>query len=151
MARSSLLPIKAIGAEVDVFSNKSSLILFWLLVNSNTFSSHGFSVNEIARSTGISIGLAHKVIRQLAYIGIIQEKGLRTNKRFYLKAPDKLLLSWVKEYKLVRKTDVRGYYGFDVESIKSKLEIVPALHSASAMFFKIKTTNLTVEEYYVIN
>lgn len=150
MARTAILPIRGMDTEIDIYSNKSSLILFWLLTN-NKKEMDGFSVNELARVTGTSAGLAHKVVKQLEYIGIIISKGLRTNKKFYLKSPDKLLISWVKEYNLTKKTKTRGYAAFDVESSKSKLDIVPALHTASSELFKLKTTNLRLKEYYLLN
>ena len=151
MARSAVLPLKATEPEIDIYSNKSSLILFWLLINHDNLKSESFSVNELSRRTGTSTGLAHKIIKQLEYEGIVVAKGLRTGKKFYLKSPDKILLSWVGEYSLTRKTKTKGYAAFDVASAKSKLNLVPALHMASVEFFHLKTTNLKAKEYYLLN
>jgi hypothetical protein len=149
MARTAILPIRSTDIEIDIYSNKSSLILFWLLVNHNQMQKMGFAVNEIARLTGTSAGLAHKVIKQLEYIGIITSKGLRTNKKFYLKLPGQLLVSWVKEYNLIKKTKTKGFAAFDAND--SKLKLIPALHTASAEYFKTKTTNLRLQEFYFLN
>lgn len=149
MPRTAILPIRGTDIEIDIYSNKSSLILFWLLVNHDQMLKVGFAVNELARLTGTSAGLAHKVIKQLEYIGIITSKGLRTNKKFYLKLPGQLLVSWVKEYNLIKKTKTKGFAAFDTND--SKLKLIPALHTASAEYFKTKTTNLRLQEFYFLN
>lgn len=152
MARSAILPIRGLDTEIDIFSNKSSLILFWLLAYHDQIKKDGFSINEIGRITGTSLGLVHKVVKQLEYIGIITSQGLRTNKRFYLKSPGKLLISWVQEYNLIKKTKTKGFAFADIKSIAiEKFGLVPALHTASAEFFKLKVTNLRLQEYYVSN
>ena len=91
MAKTAILPLKEVNIEIDIYSNKSSLLLFWLLAQHEHMKKEGFSVNEAAREAGISVGLAHKVIRQLEYNGLVVAKGLRTSKKFFLKAPDKIL------------------------------------------------------------
>lgn len=151
MARSAILPLKAIPPEIDIYSNKSSLILFWLLTNIDQFKNEGFSLNELSRLTGTSTGLVHKIIKQLEYEGIVISKGLRTSKKFFLKSPDKILLSWIGEYNLTRKTKTKGYAAFDITTTKNKLNLLPALHTASIEFFNLKTTNLKTKEYYILN
>lgn len=151
MAKSAVLPLKATEPEMDIYSNKSSLILFWLLINHDHVKSEGFSVNELSRLTGTSAGLVHKIVKQLEYEGIVIAKGLRTGKKFYLKSPDKILLSWVGEYSLIRKVKTKGYAAFDVGSAKNKLNLVPALHTASNELFHLKTTNLKTKEFYLLN
>ena len=151
MARTAILPSRGMSTEIDIYSNKSSLILFWLLANHDQIQKDGFSVNELGRLTGTSIGLVHKVIKQLEYIGVITSKGLRTNKKFYLKSPDKLLIDWVKAYNLTKKTKTKGFAFFDAKLNAGKLDLVPALHTASAEFFKLKTTNLRLQEFYLLN
>lgn len=151
MARSTVLPIRHIDTEVDIFSNKSSLILFWLLTYQEMAKRDGFSINELARNTGTSLGLVYKVIRQLEYIGIITSKGLRTNKKFHLKSPSQLFILWVKKYNLIKKTKSKGFSFFDIEVSKAKLNLIPALHTASAEFFRLKTTNLRMQEFYLLN
>lgn len=150
MARSALLPARAIDTEIDIYSNKSSLFLFWLLAQHYQMEREGFSVNEAARETGISVGLVHKVVKQLEFNGVITVKGLRTGKKFHLKNPDKILLGWIQEYNLIRKTKTKGYaspIGPDLNF--EKYGLVPALHTASSKLFLLKSTNLRLSEYYV--
>lgn len=151
MAKTAILPAKGMNTEIDIYSNKSSLILFWLLACRGQIQKDGFSINELSRVTGTSIGLVYKVIKQLEYIGIVISTGLRTNKKFYLKYPDKLLIDWIKEYNLVKKTKTKGFAFFDRKSSVGKLNLVPALHTASAEYFHVKATNLRLQEFYLLN
>lgn len=149
MARSAILPIKGFDTEMDIYSNKSSLLLFWLLAQHDQMKSDGFSVNECAREIDISVGLAHKVVKQLVFNGMISAKGLRTSKKFYLKNPDKILIGWIQEYNLIRKTKTKGYAA-PIDSINlEKYGLVQALHSASSELFHTKSTNLRLKEFYL--
>ncbi len=151
MARTSILPIKSQNIEIDIYSNKSSLLLFWLLCNHSVAEKDGFSVNALARDIGLSVGLTHKVIKQLVYNGIVIAKGLRTNKRFYLKLPKKLLTDWILHYSLIKKTKTKGFAAPAAKITEveiKKLGLIPALHTA-AEYFHIKSTNLRSKEYYV--
>lgn len=144
------MPARAPDLKIDIFSNKSSLILFWLLANHEQVKGAGFSVNELGRVTGISVGLVHKVVKQLEYEGIIISKGMRTSKRFYLKSPSKLLLSWVREYNVIKKAKSKGFTAPISKDIDwEKLKLVPALHTAASEFFKVKSTNLRAKEFYL--
>ena len=150
MARSSIIPILVPEIEIDIFSNKSALILFWLLANHNQVKNEGFSINELSREAEVSIGLVHKVIKQLEYKGIIISKGFRTNKRFYLKLANKLIVDWVKEYNLLKKTKIKGFYLPTSDKINlKKLRLIPALHSAASELYHLKVTNLRVKEFYL--
>lgn len=150
MARAAVIPLSKVDIEIDIFSNKSSLLLFWLLAQHDEMKQNGFAVNEVARAVGISVGLVHKVVRQLEFNGIIASKGLRTSKRFYLKSPEKILISWVQEYNLIRKTKTKGYASpFGIESKLKDFDLVPALHLAAVEIFHIKSTNLTLKEFYL--
>lgn len=153
MAKLAILPNSPLGVEIDVFSNKSSIILFWLLVNHKQLKDKGFSINELSRVTGLSIGLVHKVVRQLEYNGIIVAKGLRTNKKFFLKSADKILIDWVKNYNLIKKTKTKGYSfaGLNKEFNWNELGLLPALHTAAADLFKIKASNIKSKEYYLLD
>lgn len=156
MARAAVLPIKTLGTEVSVFSDKASLIVFWLLSNHDLAHKEGFSVNELSRTTDTSIGLAHKVIKQLEYDGIISAKGFRTNKKFYLKSPKNLLLAWIKAYNLIKKTKTKGFAYSQPQKTEDSLalqknELVPALHTAAAEIFRAKTTNVNTKEYYLLD
>lgn len=147
------MPIKDSEFEVDIFSNKSSLILFWLLVQSQLASSEGFSVNRLAREVGLSVGLVHRIVRQLEYEGIIVSKGLRTKKKFFLKYPNRILVKWIKVYSLLKKTKNRGFSSPDSVKLSQlyALGLVPALHTAARELFGIKSTNLMSKEYYFLN
>lgn len=154
MAKVAVLPKNPIGAEVDVFSNKSSIILFWLLVHHKRLKEDGFSINELSRTVSLSIGLVHKVVQQLEYNGIVVAKGLRTNKKFYLKSADKILIDWVKNYNLIKKTKVKGYLLTHLNNKDlnyDKFGLVPALHTSASELFKIKSTNINLKEYYLID
>ncbi len=144
---SSLAPL-----EIDIFSDKSSVILFWLLANHIGAKQSGFSINELSRVLNVSVGLVHKVIRQLEYKGIIKSEGLRTSKKFYLKDPSVILTEWVKKYSLLKKTKSKGYeiLSFSQDRVEQS-GLVPALHTAAFEVFHVKATNLDVQEYYLLN
>lgn len=153
MAKPAILPIRNADIEIDVFSNKSSLVLFWLMTHSSSFQNEGFSINELSRDIEISVGQVHKVIKQLEYIGVIDSKGLRTNKKFYFKKPSQLLVSWIKEYNLVRKTKTKGFSGMNtrMDFYNHKLDLIPALHTAASKVFNLRVTNLRQNEFYLLN
>lgn len=152
MARSRVLPIKNLEIEVDVYSNKSSMLLFWLLAQADLMQNEGFSVNEAAREIGTSVGLVHKIVKQLEFDGLIMSKGLRTNKKFYLKKPEKILSSWIVHYNLIRKAKNKGFSSSSLLDSKiDKLGLVPALHTASENIFHLKSTNLRLKEYYLLD
>lgn len=151
-AKTAILPLKEVDIEIDIYSNKSSLLLFWLLAKHEQMKKEGFSVNEAAREVGICVGLAHKVIRHLEFNGHVVTKGFRTTKKFFLKAPDKILKSWAQEYNLIRKTKTKGFATHQGVEPKIKgLGLIPALHLASAELFHVKSTNLKLKEYYLPN
>ena len=127
-------------------------MLFWILVNHSKAKNDGFSINELGRETGLSVGQVHKVIKQLEYNGIVISKGLRTNKKFYLKSPAKLLANWVKEYNLMKKTKTKGFSFSKTEDLDlEKLGLIPALHTAAGEIFHLKSTNLRTKEFYLLN
>jgi hypothetical protein len=151
MAKSSILPTKHTDIEIDIFSNKSSMILFWLLIQHKRAKTSGFSINELSRQTSLSLGLVHKVVKQLEYNGIIVSKGFRTSKVFYLKSSNQLLIEWVKHYSLIKKTKTLGFaYGDAISSVdEKKYGLIPALHLASEKLYGSKGTNLKTREYYL--
>lgn len=83
MAKSAIIQTKPLNIEVDIFSNKSALILFWLLIHHQEAKERGFAVNELSRQIELSVGLVHRVIKQLEFHGLIVAKGLRTGKIFF--------------------------------------------------------------------
>ena len=139
--------------ESNVFSNISALVLFWLLVNYKKDRSFVFAMNQIARELTISPGTVHRVINQLHYDGIVKSKGLRTNKQFTLDHPDQLLLDWINNYQITKKTKVRGFAQADANSIIQRIgdsRLIPALHHAAADLFKVRATNLKAQEFYLL-
>ncbi|MFZ4405625.1 MAG: hypothetical protein ACOYOK_16150, partial [Pseudobdellovibrionaceae bacterium] len=151
MTRTAVLPLRGIESEIDIYRNKSSLILFWLLTWRSHSQKDGFSINELSRHTGTSLGLAYKAIKQLEYIGIITSKGLRTNKKFYLKQPNNLLLDWIKKYNLIKKTKTKGFAFSGKKLNPEKLNLVPALHTSCLEYFNLKNTNLRLQEFYLLD
>ncbi|MBX2989426.1 MAG: hypothetical protein KF802_16175 [Bdellovibrionaceae bacterium] len=152
MAKSAILSPKASEIEIDVFSNKSALVLFWLIACHEELKTKGFSINEMARQTDLSVGLVHKVVHQLEDQGVVLSQGLRTRKTFHLKAAEKLLQAWVARYSLLKKTKTMGLSLTSSQTPEwKKIGLWPALHTAASELFQLKTTNLRTMEYYLPN
>lgn len=153
MAKSAIIPKKPLSLEVDIFSNKSSLVLFWLLIHHQDARANGFSINDLNRQTDLSVGLVYKIIRQLEYNGLVASKGLRTKKVFFLKSPEKLLILWIQKYNLIKKTKTLGFNLTDSisQSEEKKYGLIPALHSAANEIYRLKSTNLNTREFYLLD
>ena len=67
-------------AEGNIYADKSSLILDWLLRVG--LSKESFSLREVAKEAGVSLGLVQRVFNILALKGFLQVEGVRTAKRF---------------------------------------------------------------------
>ena len=142
--------------EPNIYADKSSIILAWLLCGG--IEKKSFSIREIVRETHISIGLVQKVIKTLVIKGFLQTEGIRTAKKFILKKSEALLKSWLDHYALVKKCKMWTYRtGIqDREQIlqvlgKSNLssKVMLALHSA-AKVYGCKNTNLQTLELYLL-
>jgi hypothetical protein len=140
--------------EHNIYADKSSLVLEWLLLTG--IEKEQFSLREVAQAIGLGTGSVHRVFEVLILKGLLQSIGLRTNKRFLINNPVKLLNDWVEHYNLVKKCKMWTYStGFQnraqvVEAlIQSKLypRTVLALHSA-ADALGCKNTNLQQLELY---
>jgi len=46
VARSAILPLRALDTEINIFSNKSSLIFFWLLVHQDQAKKDALPMSE---------------------------------------------------------------------------------------------------------
>ncbi len=147
----------AIFVEGNIYADKSSLILDWLLRVG--IEKDGFSLREVAKDREVSVGLVQRVFGVLVSNGILRTKGVRTAKKFFFKKSSLLLTSWLKEYSIVRKCKMRTYRsGFsEKEELldalkKSKLsqKVSLALHSA-AEALGYKNTNLNTLELYVLD
>lgn len=145
------------NAEGNIYSDKSSLILDWLLREG--VKEQGLSLRKVANEIGVSLGLVQRVFEILVLNGILQTEGVRTAKKFFLKNPKLLLESWLERYSIVKKCKMRTYHsGFqEKEELleilkKSNLnqKVVLALHSA-AEAHGCKNTNLNTLELYLLD
>lgn len=144
-------------AEGNVYADKSSLVLDWLLRKG--LSEESFSLRSVAKETGVSLGLVQRVFAILTLKGFLQVEGIRTTKRFAFKKPKELLESWLEHYSIVKKCKIRTY----ASALSGKPEwfkalkksgldqnVVLALHSA-AEAHGYKNTNLKGLELYIVN
>ncbi len=144
-------------AEGNVYADKSSLVLDWLLREG--ISKESFSLREVAKETGVSLGLVQRVFNILILKGLLQVEGVRTSKRFSFNKPKELLESWLERYSIVKKCKIRTY----ASALSGKSEwfkalkksglgsnVVLALHSASEAL-GLKNTNLEVLELYILD
>ena len=94
-------------AEGNVYADKSSLVLDWLLRLGH--SKKSFSLREVAKDAGVSLGLVQRVFNIQALKGFLQVEGVRTAKRFSFNKPKELLESWLEHYSIVKKCKIRTY------------------------------------------
>ena len=143
--------------EVNIYANKSVLILDWLLRIG--VDQERFSLREVSQDLGVSTGLVQRVFKTLILKGLLQAEGLRTAKKFFFKKPTLLLKSWLAQYSIGEKCKMRSYRsGFQgkadlLKALKrSNLsqKVVLALHSA-AEAHGCKNTNLDTLELYVLD
>jgi hypothetical protein len=144
-------------AEGNVYADKSSLVLDWLLLVG--LSKESFSLREVAKEAGVSLGLVQRVFNILVLKGLLQVEGVRTSKRFSFNKPKELLESWLGHYNIVKKCKIRTYRS----ALSGKSEwfkalkksgfdqnVILALHSA-AEALGLKNTNLEGLELYVLD
>src|SRR5271155_4342185 len=144
-------------AEGNVYADKSSLVLDWLLREG--LSKESFSLREVAKAAGVSLGLVQRVFNILILKGLLQVEGVRTAKRFSFNKPQELLESWLEHYSIVKKCKIRTYRS----ALSGKSEwfkalkksglgsdVILALHSA-AEAQGYKNTNLEGLELYVLD
>jgi DNA-binding transcriptional regulator YhcF (GntR family) len=144
-------------AEGNIYSDKSALVLDWLLREGTK--DKELSLRKIAQEAGVSLGLVQKVFEILVLKGILQTEGIRTAKKFFLKNPQFLLESWLEQYSIVKKCKMRTYRsGFQDKTEllnvlkKSNLgkKVALALHSA-AEAHGCKNTSLNTLELYLLD
>jgi hypothetical protein len=142
--------------EPNIYADKSSLVLEWLLLIG--IEKKQFTVREAARETHISLGQVQKIFSVLAMNGVLQTEGVRTAKKFMVKNPQLLLKNWLKYYSIVKKCKMLTYHtGIQgreriLEVLKNsslRLKVALALHSA-AEAFGCKNTNLETLELYLL-
>jgi hypothetical protein len=144
-------------AESNIYADKSSLILDWLLRIG--IDKEEFSLREVAKDLRISPGLVQRVFGVLISKGFLQTEGVRTAKTFFFKKPSLLLKSWIEHYSIIKKckmlTYASGLQGKEelLETLKKSTlchKVALALHSA-AEAHECKNTNLHTLELYMLD
>ena len=79
----------------SIFYDKSTLVLRKAFSNQDK----KWVIRDFTGSKGVSIGLAHKVLKALYEIGCIDRKKMGAKSYAVLSNPEILLEEWVKEYK----------------------------------------------------
>ena len=142
--------------ERNIYADKSSLVLEWILLKG--IERDQFSLREVALATGIGIGSVHRVFESLILQGYLQTIGIRTSKKFLVKNPSGLLLSWINAYNILKKCKMFAYHtAFQSKDqllevlLHSELheKVVLALHS-SAQAQGCRHTNLQQLELYLV-
>ncbi len=145
------------SVEGNIYSDKSALILDWLLREG--IKNEDLSLRNVTKETGVSLGLVQRVFEVLVLNGILQTEGVRTAKRFSLKNPKLLLESWLEHYSIVKKCKMRTYRsGYQdreglLEALKNSnlsKKVALALHSAVEAH-GYKNTNLNTLELYMLD
>lgn len=144
------------GSEINIYADKSSLILQWILLEG--IKKEFFSIREIFREKGVSIGLVQKVVTYLVQNGYLKVNGIRTSKTYSVLNGKALLRSWIDHYSIIKKCRMWSYSSIyqgakELEEIilksKNQLRVVKSLHSASSSL-NCKHTNLDTLELYMI-
>ncbi len=144
-------------AEGNVYANKSALILKWLLKEG--VKRQEFSLREVAKEAGVSVGLVQRVFEGLALKGLLQTEGVRTAKRFFFKKSKLLIESWLEYYSIAKKCKMWTYHSglsgkkellkvLNKSNLSQKVAL--ALHSA-AEAHGYKNTNLDTLEIYLLD
>ncbi len=151
-----LLSSNISDSDRNIYADKSSVILYWLLLigKNKTY----FSIREVAKECNLSVGLVHRVIKILVLKGFVQTEGIRTSKKFKFKKAKELLKSWNENYSIIENCKIWTYHSpYQTKEeiyqaiIDNKLEkyVVLTLHSA-AEAHGYKNTNLNTFELYIL-
>ena len=152
-----LVGLKKPSVESNVYANKSSVVLDWLLQIG--VDKEKFSLREVARETNVSLGLVQLTFKTLVLVGLLNTEGVRSAKRFFFKKPDLLLKNWIEHYDIIKKCKMWTYQsGFKekadilktLEVSKLHSKVVLALHSAAEVH-GYKNTNLQTLELYMLD
>lgn len=143
--------IKPKDIKPNIFANTSALLLSTILSDQ----SENISVNQLAKLSGVSVGLVHKVISQLIEEGIVVSQGVRTAKKYEVKKPKELLKKWISYYNITEKCKFHTYnIGISKSDIIKKIKnstlkesVAYALHSACS---NSNFTNLGSSEFYLL-
>lgn len=141
---------------IDIFADRSALVLEWLLLTRRA--TPQFKVREVAASTGVSVGLAQKVLHALSQKGWVEVSGLRTAKTFKVVNAGAILKAWTNHYQLSQKKRLYTYSSAlgskeemieKLESSPLKNQVALALHSAAQNHGRAHT-NLKGLELYIL-
>lgn len=151
-----LMASNAASREPNIYADKSSLVLEWLLLKG--VEKDRFSIREVASNIGISVGQVQKVFGVLTMNGCLLIEGLRTAKKFMIKKPQILFNDWLDHYSILKKCKMRTYRtSFEgrtqlVKALKNSnlnRKVALALHSA-AEAYGCKNSNLETLELYLL-
>lgn len=143
--------------EINIFADKSALILDWLLREG--IKRQEFSLREVAKEINVSLGLVQRVFSNLVLKGLLQTVGIRTSKKYSFKKAHRLLESWLDHYNIVKKCKMRTYSSsfsdrrefFQVlQNSNINKKVALALHSAAEAHGHANT-NLKTFELYMLD
>ncbi len=138
------------GPKANIFANRSALLIHDLLLAPDD----EFSVQAMARNTGLSVGLVHRVVSELINDGYVRVEGQRTAKKYRLLKRGALFRRWLEAYRL---TDKCRYFPYETdyswEELEKKLKssrlsssVVLSLHfacrSLGISYSTVETTEL---------
>jgi len=156
MGCSYLFSSNASDMECNIFANKSSVILHWLLLAS--VDEKIFSIREVVTKLILSVGLVQKVFSMLVQKEILQTDGFRISKRFMLKNPSLLLELWKDYYDITEKCKIFSYRSA-IQDPKEIFQILTennlqknlslTLH-VGADAYGCKNSNLNTLEFYLL-
>ncbi len=143
--------IKPKDKTPNIFANASAFLLSKILLDQP----ENLRVNQLAKLSGVSVGLVHKVVSQLLEEGLVVSQGVRTAKKYEVKKPKELLKKWISYYNITEKCKFHTYnIGISKSELINKIkksefkdDLAFALHSAC---FDNKFTNLETSEFYLL-
>lgn len=151
-----LLPCSKPVIAPNLYANKASSILEWVLTKG--IDRDLFTLREVARETGASLGNIHAIFNALVFNGYLKVTGVRTKKRFFVSDPQRLLMDWINNYSITEKCRIWPYstaFSNKQQVIDALIQsglhenVVLALHSA-AEALKCKNTTLQQQiELYI--
>jgi hypothetical protein len=145
--------------EVDLYADKSSLVIEWLLLKGSR--RECFAIREVERELNFKIRPAriHKMFEFMVHRGFLKSVGYSTKKRFQLFNAPGLLRGWLDSYSIMRKCPM-WYYSCPIPEwrlieeriARSSLKdhVALALHSA-ARANGYANSNLNTVEFYIEN
>ncbi len=138
--------------KANIFAKRSSLILHDLLVEQE----EPFRIRGLSEKTGLSVGLVHRVLSELAHDGFVRVEGIRTAKDYRVERRAELMELWLSSYRIADRCRLHTYNtAYSEKEILKALTSSPlaesavlALHS-SCRQFGYSYTNLETTELYL--